>query len=159
VVVYVKTKDKKAKISIHTATSAPPRPCWLGEHCRANEHAPFFVRIHADPNHSVWLRLSYTVDEPARGAAACSLPIIPGDSGKEVVTAQDVFPGVKIACKSKARDVVGVIGFIGLVILAIFLVAGYLHAMRFVNVGEWLFPDEEAPQFNSMRRIPCESSP
>jgi hypothetical protein len=157
-VVHVKSKDKGATISIHSATSPAARPCWLGEHCRANEHSPFFVRISADPNHSVGFRLSYEVDRPAPGAATCSLPIIPWDSGKGSGTGGDVFPGVKLSCKSKARDIVGVVGFIGLAILGIFLIGGYLHALRFGNVNEWLFPDEEAPRLDSLRRLPYVSS-
>jgi predicted RNA-binding protein YlxR (DUF448 family) len=152
--VYVKSKDRAATISIHSSTSPTGRPCWLGQHCRANEHAPFFVRIQADPNQSVRLGLSYEVDEPTPGGGTCSLPMIPWDSGKDSGTAGHSFPGLSLMCKSRVRDVVGVVGFIGLGILGLFLVMGCLHALEFVDVGEWLFPDEEKQRFDSLRRDP-----
>jgi hypothetical protein len=153
-VVYIKSKDASATVSIHSSTSPTGRPCWLGEHCKANEHGPFFVWIRADPNRSVAIRLSYEVDDPAADAETCSLPIIPWDSGKDWGMAHQFIPKMALVCKSPARDIVGVIGFIGLGLLALFLVLGCLHALKLVNVGEWLFPDEEKQRFDSLRRDP-----
>jgi hypothetical protein len=152
----VRSRDKSAKVVVYGAKSGdePIAACALGQSCRVTERAPFFLRIRAHPNWTVNIKVSYEIEHPAQGTVYCSVLSVPWVRGTGYGQIAQVLGGMTFVCRSQALDILGILGFIGLALLALFITIGLLHSLRVVNVGDWLFPDFEKKRFDGLKKDP-----
>jgi hypothetical protein len=152
----VKSKDKSADVVFYGSKSGDDiiETCLLGQKCKVTEHRPFFLRIHAYANSSIHLQLDYDVEQPASGTVYCSVLAIPWQKDQGLGQMMQVLGGLKFVCRSQALDILGILGFIGCALLAIFVGLGVLHGMKVIDVGDWLFGDGEKKRFDSLKKDP-----
>jgi hypothetical protein len=100
------------------------------------------------------LKLEYEIDEPAPGTVYCSLLPVPAIREDGSSQFMDVLERARFTCRSEALDILGILGFSGLVLLGVFVVIGCLHGRRLINVGDWLFPDVEKQRFEGLKKAP-----
>jgi hypothetical protein len=115
---------------------------------------PFFLRIRARSNQTLIIKVEYEVEHPAPGVVYCSVVSIPWARDTEYAVIHQVLGGLAFECRSEALDILGIMGFGGLALLAVFIILGFLHAKKVVNVGDWMFPDVEKARFTNLKKDP-----
>jgi hypothetical protein len=153
-VASVGSRDKAAKVAFYGARSGDDalKSCELGQRCSVRERLPFFLRVGARANQTLIIKVDYEVEHPAPGVVYCSVVSVPLARDGPYSVIQQVLGGLVFECRSQALDILGILGFGGLALLAVFVILGFFHAMRLVNVGDWMFPDVEKARFSSLKR-------
>jgi hypothetical protein len=154
--VLVQTRDPEAQIELFGPDNSHEavKVCRPGELCFFRSEAPFFLRLEGDHQRIQSLQLDYAVSGAAPSIAYCSAISIPFLHGRGYAQITQVLGGVSLFCRSRAREVLGLLTHVSRGIAVALLVMLALDCFGIVSIAEWLCRNQENQRFAALKKDP-----